>query len=464
MVNKESATEAVRELLRVHSQERRWMDEIHAAMRPWSPAEAASQFGIFHGSPGRARQIEIAQASQTNYLPLILDVYSQSLKVKGYYSSASEESSAWQWWLRNKMNAKQTGLHRSTLQYGTGYAVVSRGGDSGNSPVISCASPRQMVALYGEDHYWPGESGLSTEWPIIAAEIKHNRIRLWDEERIYFFGAKHVPGNPIDWHSRTWNNTSNLEFIESREHKIGNVPIVRYQDRMLLDGEEQHGIIEPLLSMQKRLNMTNWEQGNAQWVSAFKQRYVIGWVPPDEATNARMKVSDTWWINKSAKEVTAGQFEETDFTGYSESKASTLRDLTAIAQIPPQMAGANAISNVSAEGLAGMENARDNKSSEIRTSIGESHEQLLRLAAHVAGDEESASDFTAETAWEDLSSRSFAQWVDGLGKLSTMLGIPGEALIEDVPGWSKEKIQRIKKAIQDNPPQQDVPTGTGLWT
>ncbi len=461
MVNRDQATSAVRELLFVHAAERQWMDEIHAAMQPWTNAEASRRFGLSDAKVGRGRQIEIARASQTNYLPLILDVYSQALKVKNFYTSQSEESSAWQWWIRNQMNARQTGLHRAVLQYGTGYAITSRG--EGNTPIISLASPRQMVTLYGESFYWPGEAGVSTEWPMLAAEIKHNRIRMWDEENVYFFGARNAPKNATDWKQLTWNSASNLEFIESRPHGIGNVPVVRYEDRMLLDGEEQHGIIEPLISMQKRLDMTNWEQGNTQWVSAFKQRYVIGWAPNEE-TSARMKASDTWWINADAQKVKAGQFEETDFTGYTEAKQATLRDMTAIAQIPPQMAGANAISNVSADGLASMENARDNKASEIRTSIGESHEQLLRLCAHIAGDDEAASDFSAEAAWQDLSSRSFAQWVDGLGKLATMLGIPAEALIEDIPGWSKEKVQRVKKSIEDNPPQEDVPTGTGLWT
>lgn len=460
-MNREQATEAVRNLLRVHADERKWMDEIHEAMQPWTERRAAGMFGIGNENPGRSRQIEIAKASQTNYLPLILDVFSQSLKVDNYYTSDSQESETWQWWLRNQMNARQTGLHRSVLQYGTGYATVSRGG-SGNQPLISLSSPRQMVTLYGEEHYWPGEGGASTEWPILAAEIKGDRIRMWDEKYVYYFGTRHAPGRAADWSKVTWNSASNLEFIERREHRIGCTPVVRYQDRMLLDGEEQHGIIEPLLSMQRRLDMTNWEQGIAQWVSAFKQRYVIGWAPKDEATSATMKASSTWWINADGSKVKAGQFEETDFTGYSESKASTLRDLTAIAQIPPQLAGANAISNVSADGLAGMENARDNKSGEIRTSMGESHEQLLRLSAHVAGDSESAADYRSEVSWADLSSRSFAQVVDGLGKIATMLGVPARALIEDIPGWSKEKIARVEKMMEQWP-ASSAPEGEGLF-
>jgi hypothetical protein len=39
---------------------------------------------------------------------------------------------------------------------------------------------------------------------------------------------------------------------------VGVTPVVRYRDRMLLDGEEQYGIIEPLLTMQDRINETTF--------------------------------------------------------------------------------------------------------------------------------------------------------------------------------------------------------------
>ena len=39
---------------------------------------------------------------------------------------------------------------------------------------------------------------------------------------------------------------------------MGVCPVVRYRDRVLLDGEEQYGIIEPLLTIQARINETTW--------------------------------------------------------------------------------------------------------------------------------------------------------------------------------------------------------------
>ncbi|MFP7366295.1 hypothetical protein SFC07_11080 [Corynebacterium callunae] len=89
VMNREQATDAVQELLRVHAEERKRMDEIHAAMQPWTAAQAAEKFGLLGTKVGRSRQIEIAKSSQTNYLPLILDVFSQALKVDNYYTGSA---------------------------------------------------------------------------------------------------------------------------------------------------------------------------------------------------------------------------------------------------------------------------------------------------------------------------------------------------------------------------------------
>ncbi|WP_306592701.1 phage portal protein, partial [Corynebacterium striatum] len=145
------------------------------------------------------------------------------------------------------------------------------------------------------------------------------------------------------------------------------------------------------------------------------------------------------------------QYEETDLSRYIESRQASVRDFAALAQVPAQSLGANAISNISADGLAALETSKDRQAAEIQTSFGESHEQLLRLCSHAAGDEVGASDFESEVTWEETSSRSFAQTVDGLGKLTTMLGIPAEELWADIPGWTKERVQRAQQARRSQP-------------
>src|SRR5690606_27875129 len=56
-----------------------------------------------------------------------------------------------------------------------------------------------------------------------------------------------------------------------------------------------------------------------------------------------------------------------------------------------------------------------------------------------------AADFASEVKWQDMTARTFAQVVDGLGKLAQMLGVPFESLWEDIPGWTRSKVDRAKE-------------------
>lgn len=442
MLDKRKAREAVQSMLDTHVGEMREFNEIAAYMRPWDSEEASRRVGASLDSKNREKNGEIARMSQAPFLGLVLDTYGQSLKVDGFYSSDAEQAGAWEWWQRNRMEARQTGLHRAALQYGTAYATALPA-DDGRAVRIGIHSPRKMVAYYGDQIGLPGSSAVTDEYPILAMEIDRNHIRLFDEEAVYYFGIQHRPELSSQWAESAYYSASNLQWLEPRRHEVGVPPVVRYQDRMMADGEEQRGIIAHLIGLQDRINRTNYEQGVAQYWAAFKQRYVIGWMPDSEAEAFKQSVSDTQFFDDP--DVKVGQYDETDMTRYIESRQATVRDFAAVAQVPAQSLGANAISNISADGLAALETSKDRKVSEIQTSLGEGHEQLLRLASYVVGDEEGAADFGAEVKWAETSARTFAQTVDGLGKLATMLGIPAEELWSDIPGWTRERVERAKK-------------------
>lgn len=434
---------AVRELLSTHVAERRVFDNIHAYMVPWDNDMAVSRVGASLNSKNRAQHAELARMSVAPFVALVVDTYSQSLKVDGFYSSDGEQADAWSWWQRNKMSARQTGLHRAALTYGTSYASVLPA--AGDALRIGVHSPRRMVTFYSDSLGLPGRPS-SDEYPMLALEIGDRHLRMFDEENVYWFGVEHAPRNVGDWLSRTYISSSNLVFQEARPHNMGAVPVVRYQDRMLTDGEERRGIVEHLLGLQDRINRTNFEQGIAQHFAAFKQRYVIGWMPENEMQAFRQSVADTQFFDDP--DVKVGQYDETDLSRYIQSRQASVRDFAALAQVPAQSLGANAISNISADGLAALETSKDRQAAEIQTSLGESHEQLLRLCSHAVGDDGGANDFDAEVTWEETSSRSFAQTVDGLGKLTTMLGIPPEELWSDIPGWTKERVERARSTAR----------------
>ena len=461
-MNREQALRAVRHMLagpRAYESER--LEGLAQAVRPWTDTYALSQLeirGIKGGSSDNspwAAVAGLARKSQTNFLPLVLDVFSQTLKVDNYLSG-DQTPEVWQWWQRNKMDARQTGINRTALHYGVSYATVlpAMHPDAKGDPAayIRGVSPRQMTALYGEPMEWDPRVDappVDDDWPIMALEVNGAMIRFYDETDVHFIGIKNVPHSALGWRDYSYRAPANFDYIEKRAHGVGVCPVVRFEDRNLLWGEQElRGIVEPLLSVQKRIDETTFEMMVAQYYSAFVQRYVMGWVPPDQATALKQAVSDVWYFKDD--QVKVGQFAAADLKGYLESAASAKRDLAALGQIPAQNLGIDGISNISEATLAGLEAGKDRKESEIKTSLGESYEQVLRTCAHITGNDAEAADYASEVKWQDMTARTFAQVVDGLGKLATMLDVPKDILWEDIPGWTREKVDRASKLAQRN--------------
>ncbi|WP_369069270.1 phage portal protein [Kineococcus terrestris] len=403
-------------------------------MRPTRPGSEASSIHVAPDASPLVRKL--AQKSETNFLPLVLDTFSQVLKVDGIYSSTArtDRSGAWEHWQRNGMDARQTGVHRTALQYGVSYLTVLPG-DTG--PVMRGRSPRSMTALY--------QDPADDDWPMQALDVDRSLLKLYDETHVYFIGHENKPASGLASLSPQLPSYRDLHYIEARRHDVGVTPIVRFRDRMLLDGEEQYGLVEPLLKIQERINQTTFEMLVAQYFAAFRQRYVIGWVPKSEQERLKASASTMWTFDKDPDKMKLGEFEVTPLTPYIESKKSGLYDLAAIAQVPAQNLGVDALSNISAEALAALEAGKDRKADEISTSFGESWELALRTCAALAGDRVTAEDFGSEVRWKDATARSFAQTVDGLGKLATMLDVPKTLLWEDVPGWSSTRVERARQ-------------------
>lgn len=425
------------------------LNRIRAAMKPRiEPWEFVPTVAIPKDAPKLMR--ELARRAETNYLPLLVKTFAQVIKMDGYFSASDEGAvDPWQWWQRNRMDSRQTGLTRSVLQYGVAYATVLRGtyGRGLPGPAISLYSPREMTALYQDPE--------ADEWPMLAVAVDGDAISLYDEELVYRFGVEPVtPGAPPAL--SVPYDAGRLTYITADAHDTGVCPVIRYRDRNLLGGEEQLGIVEPLMTIQERINETTFEMLVAQYFAAFKQRYVLGWVPKTEQEELKAGAARVWYLDQNPADVTIGELSATDMAGYIQSRSSAIRDFAAIGQIPAQALGVDGISNISDATLAGLEAAKNRESSEITTSLGESHEQLLRLCAHIDGNQAAADDYSSEARWRDFEARSYAQTIDGLGKLVTMLGLPPDIALEDVPGMTDQKLARAQAAMRKQAARQTV--------
>jgi hypothetical protein len=431
------AIEQAKLLYETHTTERRSLDAVR---RYWKGQQSLPAV-IPASAPEQVRAM--ARIARVNMCAIVVDTLAQSTFVDGFRSrEESENEEIWSAWQANRLDARQTGIHRAAFAYGASYAVVLPG-DS--EPVLRGVSPRALTAVYGED----------PDWPMWALErLGRGLWRLYDDEAVYYLSVKEprfgVKGGEFD-------------FIERRDHGLGVTPVIRFLDAHDLDSEDEVeadlavsgdssvmalGQVAPLFALQDQIDLTTFGLLVAQHYSAFRQRYILGWVAQDETEKMMASASQLWTfedtVDEEGNEIRIGEFSQTDLKGYIDSRDATLRHAAALSQTPVHELTGTLI-NMAAEALAAAEAGKDRKVNERQTLLGESHEQMMWLAGRAKGVDVSED---AQVVWRDTSARAFAATVDALGKLVQMLGIPPQELWERVPGATRQDVARWKAAAE----------------
>jgi hypothetical protein len=441
LLSPSQAVEQVEILKPYHDAERSKLDIVR---RYWKGRQQLPTV-IPSSAPREVRTM--ARIARVNVCPIVVDSLAQSLFVDGFRGAESDTNEAvWQAWQANKMDARQTGIHRAAFAYGASYVVVLPGDPV---PVIRGVSPRSMTAMYGEDQ----------DWPMLALErLGRGLWKLYDDTNVYYVTEKTRPkGGSYAGETETY-----YEYVSTDEHGAGVVPVIRYLDAEDLDDDDEvssgveeavwadtttRGQISPMMALQDQIDLTTFGLLVAQWYTAFRQRWVIGWVPDTEAEKMKASASQMWAFQDPADgegSVRVGEFGQTDLSGYIESRDSSLTHAATLSQTPVHELVGKLV-NLSAEALAAAESGRDRKVDERKTLLGESHEQTLRLVGMFM--KETVPE-DAEVIWRDTSARSFAATVDALGKLVTMLKIPPDELWSRVPGVTQQDVERWKIASQ----------------
>ena len=427
-LSKSEALDAAAKLLELREGEQARLKKISAYMK----GEASS---VYVPKGARQEYKWLIRRARVNILPLVVTVVAQALYVDGYRPAGSSQNArAWEIWQANRMDARQHGLHRAALKYGVAYAVVLPGEPV---PVIKPKSPRRLTAFYADP--------VDDEWPEFALEVtsrntlkgKVKSVRLYDATHRYDMEARET-------------EAGKLRLVTAEEHGLGVCPVVRYLNGDDLDGDDcVRGEVEPLFEMQDQLNATTFNLLMAQQYAAFRQRWIAGMVVTDEDGSPRAPFQaavDRLWVAEDA-DVKFGEFSQTDLSGYLQSIEATIRNIATVSQTPPHHL-LGQMANLSAEALAAAESGLQRKIAERKSSFGESHEQMLRLASLAAGDRKGWEDTAAQVVWRDTEARSLSSTVDALGKLVQMLQVPPQELWERIPGVTQTDVERWKAAAE----------------
>lgn len=397
-----------------------------------------------HDDPHKPRHAtqeyrELSARAQAPWGDLVVTSLAQTLYVEGYRSpESSDEAHGWSIWQANGMDGRQVPLHKAVLTYGLAYGTCLPGktlaGDP--MPVMRGESPREMIAVYDDP--------ANDDWPIYALRVARVRkgwkLTLFDEEIAYSLRIKDLGDKP------TTDGTT-------ERHDAGVCPVVRYKNRFDLEGRAA-GEIEPFIPLLGRIDQTTFDRLVVQRFASWKVRTIAGMSVAESAaasgenveqTKMRLRAED--FLTAEDKDTKFGVLAETPLDGFIKAEDADKIDLAALTQTPAfELLGQ--LANIGADALAAVKSSQTAKSEECRHTLGEDHEQFIRLACHIAGDAEGAADFSAQVRWADTSIRSLAQAADGLGKLATMLQLPPEVLWRMVPGLTQQDIEEAKGILE----------------
>jgi hypothetical protein len=362
---------------------------------------------------------ELVARSVTNLTPLLVTIPAQNLFLDGFrVPRSNSQEPVWQVWRANGMNSRQSAIHRGALTFGAHYVTVLPGDPV---PVVKQSCALLTTVVYDDD---------DDDWPVFGVRWGTalrggetvNTATVYDSDSVYEFES-------------TYNDSAWLP-VAGATHGLGVCPIVRYRPSIPWSPTAPaRGVIEPLIASQDRLNDTTLNLMMAQSFGSFRQRWISGLpVKLDEDGNPREPFKagvDRLW-QAADPDVKFGDFSQTDLNGYLQSQDKCVLHMSMMAQAPPYYL-IGQVANLSADALVAAETGLGRMLTEMRTILGDQHDQTMRLIGRAGG---VAVDLAAEPQWRDTEARSISALADALVKLKD-LGIPPRALWERLP-WATE--------------------------
>jgi len=387
----------------------------------------------------------LLKLAKTPWVSLVIDSFTQCLLVDGYRSEGSKDNipGVWQTWNANQMNARQVAIHRAALTYGHAYASAMLGTalDGSDQAVLRGWSPRRCLTLYNDQ--------TADDYP------KYGLILLQDGKSVRFFDDQFWYDIPMPAAGDFPDDMPMTQVY----HGTGVVPIVRYLNTMDLDGKVM-GEVEKLIPIASRIDKTLFDRMLTQHYNSFKIITATGLdeltadASDEDAAAAEQELSQNRRVLATGNpNASFGVIPETALNPFVSAFESDIATLESVSQLPPSWS--SRLVNLSADALAAARAATTQKIYERKINFGASHNQLLRLAAHLEGDAAAARDFEATVTWADTEVRSLSQVVDAWGKATQMLGVPKWATWRKIPGVGEDEARMWwENLLEDSPEAQ----------
>lgn len=375
-----------------------------------------------------------------NVIAPVVDAFTHNLSVVGYRRGNSDvNQAAWSLWQRQRLDARQEEIHRYVHTYGLGYASVLPGPDG--SPQVRYRSPLRVFAVY--------EDPMLDTWPLYALETWEAREAgkrvvhgaLFDDEVVYPLTLGEIPTGASAETGLQFSG-ARVRIGEPRPHGApGHVPVRRFTATRDALGRPV-GEVEPLKDLQRAINSVNFDRLIVSRFGAFPKSVISGWSGGrDEVLAASARRILTF----EDPDVKAQTLMGADGRAYNDLITEMMEHVAMVAKLSPAEITGKMV-NLSAEALAAGEKAQQRKLARLKDSLGECHEDVIRLMCHLDGDVEGAQDLESEVVWDDTEARSFAATVDGVAKLA-QVGVPLSELLGLVPGLTQAQRESMARKL-----------------
>lgn len=382
----------------------------------------------------------LRKMSRGAWARLVVDTIAERLEVQGVLTTRGQDADqqAWRLLQSNRIDADQRDVHTECLIVGVSYVSVSESEDPESALIVpETALEVTHETARGDRRTVAAALKVADEGGgLFTCELyRRDVVAVWTAQ---YQDSRRDPlqegANP-NWQGPTVNANT-----------LGEVPIVPFENRATaaIQCESELRELEPIMERIQELELAKLVAANT---AVFRQKWATGLeVPRDPETGKQIEPFESavsrLWVNEKP-DGRFGTFEATEIGQYLRAIDSEVAELAAVSRVPSYYLVQSELANPpSAESLLASEAGLVAKVEDRQRTYGESWEQIVRLAASIAGFESISTDVELSLLWRTPERRNPAVVADAAIKLQAV-GVPQEALWALV-GFSPQEIQRMR--------------------
>lgn len=398
-------------------------------------------------------------APADNWMPLVVESKVERMEVQGFRfgKQQSADDPAWDMWQANGMDAEADMAHTEAVKLGESYWLVEPPEGRDDPPRITLEIPHEFIVAHAPGDRRRRVAALK-KW---VDDDGYIYATLYLPNRIYKYRSqnKAAAGRKVEWQDRPGE--------PSVDNPLGIVPGVPLRNAPTPTGGGVSDM-KVVMPIQDVINKLLIDMLLTSEYLAFPQRVLLGIeVPKDPITGQPIRAaqleaarSRLWAFEAGTNgNPSVAEFTAADLKNYVEARNHLIHGFAAKTRTPPHYILGEMV-NVSGDALTAAEAGLTSKTRRALKSVGEGHEETVRLGFLAMGDKQKAAEFRVETIWRDPERLSLAQIADAAVKKKDA-GVPWAQLMEDL-NYSQTQIARMlaMKAVDDifGPLGQPAPT------